>query len=84
MTRRRNISKKIYSFKKYTRFDISGRGTIFAIDAKDHPEVRRVKVKDKVWINGLMWEVTGIEISMKLMDPPFPGDGYGLVVRPAK
>lgn len=78
------MSNTTYSFTQYDSFYISGRGTIFAIDAKDHPEVRRVKVKDKVWINGLMWEVTGVEISMKLMDPPFPGDGYGLVVRPAK
>lgn len=63
---------------------IIGKGLIFNVNRHDSPEVEDVVMGDIVNINNRLWDVIGIERAIKPMDPPLPGDNYGLVVKEHK
>lgn len=76
------------------KLNITGRGIIFVIDLSQFDELpdhiynrkdldQYVKVGDRFMYQDVTYEIRGLEMSMKLMDPPFiwKRDSIGLQCR---
>lgn len=67
--------------KECGSLNITGKGKIFVVNKYNSPEIEDVKIGDIVEINNKQWKIIDIEYYMKLLDPPIPGDDYGLIVK---
>jgi translation elongation factor EF-Tu-like GTPase len=67
-------------YKSVDTVSVIGRGIIKVLD-KPNP---RPKIDEVVCIDGIKYLVRGVEMFMKLPDPPIIGDRIGVVVREIK